>query len=444
MIKIKIDNEFLDTKEDLTIPFEFYTNALEFEKLYNSRSFSFSLPKTAKNFRLLKYENFEEQSVTVELNLIDSFEGTLIKKTSTENEFSVDIQLKLSTFFDKLSTFNISELFPSFSESLAESNLNANVAKLYPDVNFYCPTLIFTTSDFNAKILNFYNNSTYERDFSTKFIHGFFALGFIVQKVVEFCGYYVVKNCFIDDSFLKRLFLIHIYSNSPSAYEQTFVNGLPSMPAIDFIKSIIKIFGIRFDFNNGNAAISLMNKLYQPSNSSIVNLTDIKTNTVLTPYKSVKYSNLWSNISYEINYNFPRGENELLLQFDYQIYKNIDYVSEMNKSVMFADSILDFPLKLGIYKYVDAYPTALYSDDKSLDFDANNIFYSYILKSIMMRNTFLKKIQCTIHFNAAFLFELYKINSFYFENQLYLIEKISGNLTGKEIQTMSLNAYLIE
>jgi len=67
-----------------------------------------------------------------------------------------------------------------------------------------------------------------------------------------------------------------------------------------------------------------------------------------------------------------------------------------------------------------------------------------LLKTLLLKNKLLKKIDAKIQFDQKYLSQIQKINVVNYDNRQYLVEKISGNLTGNKIEIMNLTAYILE
>ena len=441
MIKIKVNNEFLDTKEDLTIPVEFYSNNLEIEQIYASKSFNFSIPKTPKNYNIIFFESFLELNVDIYINNSVFSKAQLnIKKI---NEFTIDVSLDfvLVSFFNKIATKSLLFLDSKYNKYLETSSLNYWIDKYYPEVDFYCPTIAF---DSNFKILNYYSNG-YVRDHNNyKYIKGFFALGFIIEKIFNYAGYTVLDSIFKTDPFLSKLMLIYVNSTTPVDYYMKFSNSVPDILMSDFIKDCIKIFNLRINFDTNTVVIGSGNTY--SFNETPVFLSDINIYKIEPSFNKVTYETIYDGTTSSLIYNFTTGTKELSINFEYQVHRYSYTVPILNYNVMnIGGNIAPKKKIFAVYEYKNYMPNSYLSyNDISIDGNASHFFYSYLLKTLLLKNKLLKKIDAKIQFDQKYLSKIQKINVVNYDNRQYLVEKISGNLTGNKIEIMNLTAYILE
>lgn len=439
MIQIKVNNEFLDTSEDLSIPFEFYSNLFEFETLYNSRSFSFSVARTAKNKRILEFDDII--SATLYINQI-TVTSIIIKITKiAETSISLSIEFLLNKLFEKIKGYTLGHLTSEYFSQTPTGYED----KYYPETSLYFPTISFNQ---HTCIVNYYDteNKQYIKDLSqNKFIQGFFALGFVIENIFKFAGYAVNENIFKTDPFLKKIMVLQLTSYYPDSDYITFGQALPSMLIRKFLTDCIKIFNLLIIVEG--SAVSVKTRNNYLFNESEVLLSDIEVQNILPLYKKVTYKSITTSTPHIIEYNFsPAGEKELSIEFDYKIYNS--YYAYPYAMMEITDNTSDTTsLKLAVYKFEDNIPYANIGDaDTSMSLYPTlaHFFYTYLLQSLLLQNKLLKKINAKIVFDYIYLSKILNINVINYNNKLYFIEKIAGNITGNEKGIMNLTAYTID
>ena len=277
-----------------------------------------------------------------------------------------------------------------------------------------------------------------------KYIKGFFAVGFIIEKIFNYAGYTVMDSVFKTDPFLSKLMLIYVNSTTPVDYYMKFSNSVPDILMSDFIKDCIKIFNLRINFDTNTVVIGSGNTY--SFNETPVFLSDINIYKIEPSFNKVTYETIYDGTTSSLIYNFTTGTEELSINFEYQVHRYSYTVPILNYNVMnIGGNIAPKKKIFAVYEYKNYMPNSYLSyNDISIDGNASHFFYSYLLKTLLLKNKLLKKIDAKIQFDQKYLSKIQKINVVNYDNRQYLVEKISGNLTGNKIEIMNLTAYILE
>ena len=454
MISIKIGNEYVDTNKALSIPLELNFNAYNVESVKTSRSFSFDLPYTAKNWRLFDFLTFRKKICSV----YSGKEMVFLCYIYAEKigEFSINAKLEFDefVFWTNAKEINIRDIYPDYRDYFDVASLTAWKEYIYPDRAYCAPQV--AKYDFDYDYFNFFKNGAYvdylthnPEDPTSKpyLLMPFFFLSFVVKKVFNFMGYYCENSVFETDEWLKRLMLIYFpsYTVWNNYNYMKFSERLPNMTIYDFLIELVKTFDLNLTFIAEQREV-LINYRYNKGTAviggySINNIVRLRNENIIDTFKFKTINQRQINsLTITFSYNMiATVEKEVTVSYNY-------YSAVNSANIMFLDVDLDAQLahnffSLAFYTFNTVPRANLSWNLIDLRFSIYNLFYKTTLNTIIANNEFLK-LECELTFHNSFIGRIKKNCYLNYNGSIYKIDSISGNLTGAEYETM--RATLIE
>ena len=252
MVDIRLDGQSVDLLANTTLTLEAFNPMLDFNTVQGSRVYSFSLPDTPKNRRILGFFNESQVAYKNRKFYCEKY----INSQLIERGY-VMIQDAPPGSYNLYFTQNLGEAFGDYqTKLLSEISFGSIVAPVSPVVN---PDIL-TASTFFPTIENagFYGNQAVS-GFSgsiNNYSGGVFdAVGRVPMMPLRwlFSQFGSLTNWtfsgnFLTDPDLKRLLLYNLNSLDGLA-NLTYQNHLPDMTFPDVLKELRKLFNLYLDFD---------------------------------------------------------------------------------------------------------------------------------------------------------------------------------------------------